>query len=143
VVLSANDVAVAIAEAIGGTESHFSELMTAKARSWGMTHTFFHNASGLPDDLQLTSAGDLGILARHLAYDFPQYFHYFSTYSFTWRGATHYTHDNLIGALRWRRRNQDRLYWSFGLQSCFVRRSQRRPHHRRRNGRNNGQAARH
>jgi D-alanyl-D-alanine carboxypeptidase len=97
VVLSANDVAVAIAEAIGGTESHFAELMTAKARSWGMTHTFFHNASGLPDNLQITSAADLGILARHLAYDFPQYFHYFSTYSFTWRGATHYTHDNLIG----------------------------------------------
>ena len=97
VVLSANDIAVAIAEAIGGTESHFAEMMTAKARSWGMTHTFFHNASGLPDNLQITSAGDLGILARHLAYDFPQYFHYFSTYSFTWRGATHFTHDNLIG----------------------------------------------
>jgi D-alanyl-D-alanine carboxypeptidase len=97
VVLSANDVAVAIAEAIGGTESHFAEMMTAKARSWGMTHTYFHNASGLPDQLQITSAGDLGILARHLAYDFPQYFHYFSTYSFTWRGAMHYTHDNLIG----------------------------------------------
>jgi D-alanyl-D-alanine carboxypeptidase len=97
VVLSANDIAVAIAEAIGGSESHFAEMMTAKARSWGMTHTFYHNASGLPDPLQITSASDLGILARHLAYDFPQYFHYFSTYSFTWRGATHYTHDNLIG----------------------------------------------
>lgn len=97
VVLSANDVAVAIAEAIGGTESHFAEMMTAKARSWGMTHTYYHNASGLPDNLQITSAGDLGILARHLAYDFPQYFHYFSTWSFTWRGVTHYTHDNLIG----------------------------------------------
>jgi len=97
VVLSANDIAVAIAEAIGGTEGHFAEMMTAKARSWGMTHTFFHNASGLPDNLQITSASDLGILARHLAYDFPQYFHYFSTYSFTWRGATHFTHDNLIG----------------------------------------------
>jgi D-alanyl-D-alanine carboxypeptidase len=97
VVLSANDIAVAIAEAIGGTEGHFAEMMTAKARSWGMTHTFFHNASGLPDNLQITSAGDLAILARHLGYDFPQYFHYFSTYSFTWRGATHFTHDNLIG----------------------------------------------
>jgi D-alanyl-D-alanine carboxypeptidase len=97
VVLSANDVAVTIAESIGGTESHFAEMMTAKARSWGMAHTYFHNASGLPDDLQITTADDLGILARHVAYDFPQYFHYFSTYSFTWRGATHFTHDNLIG----------------------------------------------
>jgi D-alanyl-D-alanine carboxypeptidase len=97
VVLSANDVAVAIAEALGGTEGQFAELMTAKARSWGMSHTFFHNASGLPDPQQITSAGDLAILARHLAYDFPQYFHYFSTYSFSYRGATHFTHDNLIG----------------------------------------------
>ncbi|HLY05244.1 MAG TPA: D-alanyl-D-alanine carboxypeptidase [Rhizomicrobium sp.] len=97
VVLSANDVAVGIAEAIGGSESHFAELMTAKARSWGMSHTYFHNASGLPDNLQITTADDLGVLARHLAYDFPQYFHYFSTYSFAWHGATHFTHDNLIG----------------------------------------------
>lgn len=97
VVLSANDVAVVIGEAIGGTEQHFGEMMTAKARALGMTHTFYHNASGLPDPLQITSAGDLTILARHLAYDFPQYFHYFSTYSFNYRGITHFTHDNLIG----------------------------------------------
>lgn len=97
VVLSANDVAVVIAEAIGGTEGHFAELMTARARAMGMTHTYYHNASGLPDPLQITSAGDLSILARHLAYDFPQYFHYFSTYSFDYRGITHFTHDNLIG----------------------------------------------
>ncbi|HTT82081.1 MAG TPA: D-alanyl-D-alanine carboxypeptidase [Rhizomicrobium sp.] len=97
VVLSANDVAVVIAEAIGGTEAHFAEMMTAKARALGMTHTFYHNASGLPDPLQITTAGDLAILAHHLAYDFPQYFHYFSTYSFSYRGLTHFTHDNLIG----------------------------------------------
>jgi D-alanyl-D-alanine carboxypeptidase len=97
VVLSANDIAVAISEAIGGTESHFAELMTAKARELGMSHTFYHNASGLPDVLQITTASDLSILARHLAYDFPQYFHYFSTPSFSFRGITHYTHDNLIG----------------------------------------------
>lgn len=98
VVCSANDVAVAIAEAIGGSESHFAEMMTDKARAFGMTHTFFHNASGLPDDLQVTTASDLSILARHLAYDFPQYFPYFATRSFTWHGETHQTHDNLIGA---------------------------------------------
>jgi D-alanyl-D-alanine carboxypeptidase len=97
VVLSANDMAVAIAEAIGGSEDHFAELMTQKARQLGMVHTFYHNASGLPDDQQITTASDLAILARHLAYDFPQYFHYFSTYSFSYRNATYYTHDNLIG----------------------------------------------
>lgn len=97
VVLSANDIAVAVAEAVGGTESHFAELMTAKARGLGMSHTFYHNASGLPDELQITTASDLALLARHLAYDFPEYFHYFSTPSFSYHGITHYTHDNLIG----------------------------------------------
>jgi D-alanyl-D-alanine carboxypeptidase len=97
VVLSANDIAVAIGEALGGTESHFAELMTQKARALGMRGTFYHNASGLPDDRQITTASDLGLLARHLAYDFPQYFHYFSLTSFSYRGRTHLGHDNLLG----------------------------------------------
>ncbi len=97
VVRSANDVAVAIAEALGGTEGHFAELMTAKARALGMRDTFYHNASGLPDELQITTASDLVILARHLAYDFPQYFPYFATPAFNFRGTTYVTHDNLIG----------------------------------------------
>ena len=97
VVCSANDVAVAISEAIGGSEDHFAEMMTQKARQLGMTHTFYHNASGLPDDLQVTTASDLSILARHLAYDFPQYFPYFSTETFTWHGETHKSTDHLLG----------------------------------------------
>jgi D-alanyl-D-alanine carboxypeptidase len=100
VVRSANDVAVTIAEALGGTEGHFAEMMTAKARALGMRNTFYHNASGLPDALQITTANDLGVLARHLAYDFPQYFHYFATPSFNYRGVEYPTHDNLIGRYR-------------------------------------------
>ncbi|MGC9954972.1 MAG: D-alanyl-D-alanine carboxypeptidase [Rhizomicrobium sp.] len=97
VVRSANDVAVAIAEELGGTESHFAEMMTAKARALGMRDTFFHNASGLPDPMQITTAGDLAILARHLAYDFPQYFRYFATRDFNFRGVHYVGHDNLLG----------------------------------------------
>ena len=97
VVLSANDVAVAIGEFLGGTEDHFAELMTQRAHDLGMNGTFYHNASGLPDDRQLSTASDLAILARHLAYDYPQYFHYFSTPSFIYRGRYYATHDNLIG----------------------------------------------
>jgi D-alanyl-D-alanine carboxypeptidase len=96
-VLSANDIAVAIAETLGGTESHFAELMTEKARELGMRNSFYHNASGLPDDRQITTASDLGILARHLAYDFPQYFGYFALEGFTFRGRVHLGHDNLLG----------------------------------------------
>ncbi|MGD0189259.1 MAG: D-alanyl-D-alanine carboxypeptidase family protein [Rhizomicrobium sp.] len=97
VVCSANDAAVAAAEAIGGSEQHFTELMNAKAHELGMTHTFYHNASGLPDGLQLTTAGDLAILAKHLIYDFPQFFPYFATRSLTWRGENFNTHNMLIG----------------------------------------------
>ena len=97
VVRSANDVAVTIAEGLGGTESHFAEMMTAKARQLGMRSTFYHNASGLPDPLQITTATDLAVLARHVAYDFPQYYHYFSLPGFSYRGITYPTHDNLIG----------------------------------------------
>jgi D-alanyl-D-alanine carboxypeptidase len=100
VVRSANDVAAAIAEALGGTEGHFAELMTAKARALGMRNTFYHNASGLPDELQVTTAADLAVLARHLAYDFPQFYHYFATPAFSFRGTEYVTHDNLIGRYR-------------------------------------------
>jgi D-alanyl-D-alanine carboxypeptidase len=97
VIRSANDVAVTIAEALGGTESHFAVMMTEKARSLGMRNTNFHNASGLPDPLQITTATDLGLLARHLAYDFPQYFPYFALSGFNYKGSWFPTHDNLIG----------------------------------------------
>ena len=97
VIRSANDVAVVIAEALGGTEGHFAEMMTDKAKQLGMKETNFHNASGLPDPLQITTATDLSMLARHLAYDFPQYFFYFGLPGFTYKGAWIPTHDNLIG----------------------------------------------
>src|SRR5215472_15349210 len=97
VIRSANDVAVVIAEALGGTESHFAEMMTERARQIGMRETNFHNASGLPDPLQITTASDLAVLARHLAYDFPQYFSYFGLSGFNYKGNWYPTHDNLIG----------------------------------------------
>jgi D-alanyl-D-alanine carboxypeptidase len=97
VVCSANDAAVAVAEAIGGTEQRFTELMNAKAHELGMTHTFYHNASGLPDSQQVTTAGDLAVLAKRLIFDFPQFFSYFSTKSLTWRGEDYNTHNMLIG----------------------------------------------
>ena len=69
VIRSANDVAVVIAKALGGTELNFAQMMTAKAKQLGMRETYYHNASGLPDPLQITTASDLAVLARHLAYD--------------------------------------------------------------------------
>ena len=97
VIRSANDVAVVIAEALGGTESHFAEMMTERAKQLGMKETNFHNASGLPDPLQITTAQDLAVLAHHLAYDYPQYFPYFGLQGFNYKGVWYPTHDNLIG----------------------------------------------
>ena len=97
VIRSANDVAVVIAEALGGTELHFAQMMTDKARAIGMRETYYHNASGLPDPLQITTATDLSVLARHLAYDFPQFYPYFALPGFNYRGVYYPTHDNLIG----------------------------------------------
>ena len=56
---SANDVAAVVAERLGGTESRFATLMTAKAKTFGMNNTTFRNASGLPDTRQLSTARDM------------------------------------------------------------------------------------
>jgi D-alanyl-D-alanine carboxypeptidase len=95
---SANDVAAAVAERLGGSESRFAWLMTAKARQIGMFRTTFANASGLPDPDQVTSARDMAILALALLHDFPYYYHYFSTDHFYYGGAVHANHNRLLGA---------------------------------------------
>lgn len=96
VVRSANDVAVVVAEALGGSERQFGHMMTAKARDLGMRSTVFRNASGLPDAGQTTSARDMATLSIRLMQDFPQYYHYFSRQSFTYRGTTHNSHNRLV-----------------------------------------------
>lgn len=96
VVRSANDVAVVVAEAMGGSERQFAQRMTAKARELGMNATQFRNASGLPDAGQVTTARDMATLSIRLMQDYPQYYHYFSTQSFSFRGTTHNSHNRLV-----------------------------------------------
>ena len=94
---SANDVAVAIAEAIGHDEPTFAQMMTRKAHALGMSRTVYRNASGLPNDEQITTAHDLTILARSLEERFPKYFHYFSTHEFEFDGEVIGNHNHLLG----------------------------------------------
>jgi D-alanyl-D-alanine carboxypeptidase len=94
---SANDVAVAVAEYLGGTEKTFAERMTMKAHALGMTETQYVNASGLPNNAQITSARDQAMLAKHIQTDFPQYFPYFSTEKFAWDGTFIKNHNHLLG----------------------------------------------
>ncbi len=96
VIKSANDVAVIVAERLGGSEHNFANQMTNKARALGMSRTSFRNASGLPDAEQQTTARDMATLARALQRDFPQYYHYFATRSFTFAGQTISTHNRLM-----------------------------------------------
>jgi len=94
---SANDVAAAIGEAIGGSEARFAQMMTAKAHSLGMTRTNYANASGLPDPRQVTTARDLTILGRAIQERYPRYYHYFSTSAFHFRGRVIGNHNRLLG----------------------------------------------
>jgi D-alanyl-D-alanine carboxypeptidase len=94
---SANDVAVAIGENIAGDEDSFADMMTRKAHALGMSHTTYVNASGLPDDRQITTAHDLAVLGQAVQQRFPRYFRYFSTHSFDYAGETIGNHNHLLG----------------------------------------------
>lgn len=94
---SANDVAVVIAEALAGSEEEFAKLMTRKARALGMSRTVYKNASGLPDDDQVTTARDQALLAMAVQDRFPKYYRYFSTSSFAWHGRSMRNHNRLLG----------------------------------------------
>jgi serine-type D-Ala-D-Ala carboxypeptidase (penicillin-binding protein 5/6) len=96
IVLSANDVATAVGEKLGGSEEGFAALMTRKARSLGMLNTTFFNASGLPNDQQFTTARDMSTLGVALMRDFPRDYELFATKSFAFRGRTINGHNNLM-----------------------------------------------
>lgn len=93
---SANDIAVALAEKIGGTEARFAALMTLRAQELGMTNTRFVNASGLPDTRQISTARDIAILSRAVLRDYPQYYYFFSQKSIVFRGSTINSHNRLM-----------------------------------------------
>ena len=96
---SANDAAVVIAEAIAGDEDDFAKLMTRKARALGMTRTVYRNASGLPDDDQVTTARDQSTLGRAIQDRFPRYYRYFSTSAFNYHGHSIRNHNHLLGSV--------------------------------------------
>ena len=93
---SANDAAVVIAENLGGTEENFARLMTDTGRRIGMKNTVFRNASGLPNDEQVTTARDMAILAAHLIHDCPDYYSVFETRYFTYKGRQYRNHNKLL-----------------------------------------------
>jgi D-alanyl-D-alanine carboxypeptidase len=97
---SANDAAVVVAEALGGTERKFAHKMTRRARDLGLDHTTFRNASGLPNSRQVTTARDMVRLALAMLKNHPKYYEYFSTPNFSYKGRRYRNHNSLLRTYR-------------------------------------------
>ncbi len=97
---SANDVAIALGQHIGGTEQNFARLMTQKAHAIGMSHTVFKNASGLPEPDQVTTARDILTLALRLQDEFPNEYKLFATRIFRYGGHVYRNHNGLLTRYR-------------------------------------------
>jgi D-alanyl-D-alanine carboxypeptidase len=111
VVKSANDVATAVAEHLGGSEANFGAQMTARARMLGMSDTTFRNASGLPDAQMRTTARDMATLGMALKRDFPGEFGYFSLRRFERNGHTFTGHNRAL----------DMIAGADGIKTGFTR----------------------
>ncbi len=109
-VKSANDVAVAIAEGVGGSISHFADLMNANARRLGMTQSHFVNPNGLPAENHVTSARDLAILARALITEFPQYDSYWHIHAIQYGNRVIHNYNHLL----------DRYPGADGMKTGFI-----------------------
>ena len=96
-VKSANDMAVVLAEGVGGSIDGFSEMMNANAQRLGMTQTRYVNPNGLPADEQVTSARDLAILARAVIRDLPEYEYFVHIPAIRFGKRVTYNFNKLIG----------------------------------------------
>lgn len=97
---SANDVATVVAENIGGSEKKFAERMTRTARQLGMSKTTFRNPHGLPNSGQRTTARDMARLGIAIQERFPQYYGYFKTRAYKYKGRTYGNHNKLLGRVK-------------------------------------------
>jgi D-alanyl-D-alanine carboxypeptidase len=107
---SANDVAVTIAEGVGGSLAGFADMMNANARRLGMTQSNFVNPNGLPAENHITSARDLGILARALIRDFPEYDSYWHIHAIRYGKRVMRNYNKLL----------DRYPGADGMKTGFI-----------------------
>jgi D-alanyl-D-alanine carboxypeptidase (penicillin-binding protein 5/6) len=110
IVQSGNDASVALAEHVAGSEATFAAMMNEYASRLGMAHSHFLNATGLPAEGHITTATDIGILARAIITQFPQYYGWYSQKSFRYNGIS----QNNRNALLWR------LDWVDGLKTGMT-----------------------
>lgn len=93
---SANDIAVAVAEHLGGSERNFARMMTIRARQLGMNRTLFMNASGLNHKKQVSTARDMAMMARYVITQYPRYYRFFGKKSFKYDGKIYRNHNRLM-----------------------------------------------
>lgn len=96
IIKSANDVAIMLAEKIGGDEPAFVAKMNETAKRLGMNQTQFFNANGLPHDQQVTSARDMALLARALLKEFPEFTYIYALSEATVGKYVVHTHNELL-----------------------------------------------
>jgi D-alanyl-D-alanine carboxypeptidase len=109
-VKSANDIAVVIAEGVGGSIGGFADMMNANARRLGMTQSNFVNPNGLPAENHVTSARDLGILALALIKEFPEDDFYWHIHSIRYGNRIMHNYNSLI----------DRYPGADGMKTGFI-----------------------
>ena len=109
-VKSANDIAVTIAEGIGGSIEGFADMMNANARRLGMSQSNFVNPNGLPAENHVTSARDLGILARALIREFPESDSYWHISAIRYGNRVLHNYNSLI----------DRYPGTDGMKTGFI-----------------------
>ena len=97
IVQSGGDACLVVAEALGGSESAFADMMNERAKELGLTGSHFVNSSGLPDPEHYMTAEDLGKLAAHLIRAYPEYYTYFALPEFTWSNIRQPNRNTLIG----------------------------------------------
>ena len=96
IIQSGNDACITIAEGMAGTERTFADLMNAEARKLGLTGSHFTNSTGLPDPDQYVTAMDLARLAKHIIYDFPEFYPIYSQTEFTWNKIKQHNRNPLL-----------------------------------------------
>lgn len=96
IIQSGNDASIALAEAMGGSEEAFAELMNKEAARLGMKNTHFLNATGLPDPQHYSTAEDLSLLATAIIRDFPEYYTIYSTREYKYNGITQPNRNRLL-----------------------------------------------
>ena len=96
IIQSGNDACIVVAEGVSGSEEAFVAEMNRVAKTIGLEHSHFANATGLPDDNHRMTARDLATLAEHLFKDFPQYYHYFSLHEYTYNNITQQNRNRLL-----------------------------------------------